>query len=211
MTFKNIVNKQCSCFVLKLQSVTIFLTNILKWLLKKIYKNVALFKGTEYCYIFDISRKWHEKYNLQKCLKIRYKKNIKTWRDQDRLINHGDLVPLSETGVRENWKTLLTLQSPREARHQKTAGSQGLELVMSMSRSRWSHQPRVSKLAEPGSRHDLSFFESFGRNQPDRKITILCKREKIEWSESYFKIDNTLHRLRFIFLSFFSVIFSSSF
>lgn len=77
MTFKNIANKQCSCFVLKLQSVTIFLTNILKWLLKKIYKNVALFKGTEYCYIFDISRKWHEKYNLQKCLKIRYKKKYK--------------------------------------------------------------------------------------------------------------------------------------
>lgn len=108
-------------------------------------------------------------------------------------------------------KNSSTLQSPREARHQKTAGSRGLELVMSMSRSRWSHQPRVSKLAEPGSRHDLSFFESFGRNQPDRKITILCKREKIEWSESYFKKDYTLHRLRFIFLSFFSVLFSSSF
>lgn len=48
------------------------------------------------------------------------------------------------------------------------------------------------------------FFDSFGRNQPDRKITLICKRKKIEWFENYFKIDYTLH------FSFFLSVFSSS-
>lgn len=131
MTFKNNFTKMLLC--LKVRNVAIFLTLLETGMKSTTYRSVY---------------------------KIRYqkKKIVKTWRDQDRLINHGNLVPLSETGVRENWKTLLTLQSPREARHRGTAGSWGLELVLSTSLTRWSHQPRVSKLAESGARHDLSIF-----------------------------------------------------
>lgn len=106
-------------------------------------------------------------------------KIVKTWRDQDRLINHGNLVPLSETGVRENWKTLLTLQSPREARHRGTAGSRGLELVLSTSLTRSSTISPVSPNSQnQGPGMTCQFFDSFGRNQQDRKITLICKRKK---------------------------------
>lgn len=132
------------------------------------------------------------------------KKIVKTWRDQDRLINHGNLVPLSETGVRENWKTLLTLQSPREARHRGTAGSWGLELVLSTSLTRSSAISPVSPNSQnQGPGMTCQFFDSFGRNQQDRKITLICKRKKIEWFENYFKIDYTLHFSFFLSVFFF--------
>lgn len=87
---------------------------------------------------------WHFQETVKKCSVEVYTELDRGKNKTDKVINREDLVPLLKTGVRENWKALLTLQKLLQLNIIIVqAGTPRQKLVMSMSNTRWSYQTGV--------------------------------------------------------------------
>lgn len=118
-----------------------------------------MFKGTECCYIFDISRNWHEKYNLQKCLKNQIQKNSKNMKRSRSTYQPRESCPALRNRCPRKLKNSSNTSEPSRSTSSRYGRFLGARTCsVNVTYTVISHQSRVSKLAESGARHDLSIF-----------------------------------------------------